>query len=199
MEQGAKGKGKGRAGAGSSRRNLGVDDDEDEGPGRGGRGSGRGGRNTRGGTAVSGEGGEDSGDDVGTIRRTASRRQARLPAGGRDETPSAAHPNYSDAESSRLRQSGDEGSDEDGVNPRRGAEGAGNTTVDSAGTGQDDPETGDKKVYCYCNGVSYGEMIGCDDDDCPIEWVRSSFRPCLPSVNQLFSSLRADLFVLLVL
>lgn len=24
--------------------------------------------------------------------------------------------------------------------------------------------------YCVCRQVSYGEMIGCDRDDCPIEW-----------------------------
>lgn len=30
----------------------------------------------------------------------------------------------------------------------------------------------DSKVYCTCRQVSYGEMIGCDDDDCDIEWVR---------------------------
>jgi hypothetical protein len=25
-------------------------------------------------------------------------------------------------------------------------------------------------VYCYCNQVSYGEMVGCDGDDCKREW-----------------------------
>ncbi|KAM6987123.1 inhibitor of growth protein 3 [Aplochiton taeniatus] len=24
--------------------------------------------------------------------------------------------------------------------------------------------------YCICNQVSYGEMVGCDNKDCPIEW-----------------------------
>ncbi|XP_046339494.1 inhibitor of growth protein 3-like isoform X2 [Haliotis cracherodii] len=24
--------------------------------------------------------------------------------------------------------------------------------------------------YCLCNQVSYGDMVGCDNDDCPIEW-----------------------------
>jgi hypothetical protein len=24
--------------------------------------------------------------------------------------------------------------------------------------------------YCYCNGVSYGEMVACDADDCEKEW-----------------------------
>ncbi|KAI8367983.1 hypothetical protein EDC96DRAFT_505961 [Choanephora cucurbitarum] len=25
-------------------------------------------------------------------------------------------------------------------------------------------------VYCYCQGVSYGEMVACDNADCDIEW-----------------------------
>lgn len=24
--------------------------------------------------------------------------------------------------------------------------------------------------YCVCNNVSYGEMVACDNEDCPIEW-----------------------------
>lgn len=25
-------------------------------------------------------------------------------------------------------------------------------------------------VYCYCQRVSFGEMIACDNEDCAIEW-----------------------------
>ncbi|ORX44796.1 hypothetical protein DM01DRAFT_1340313 [Hesseltinella vesiculosa] len=25
-------------------------------------------------------------------------------------------------------------------------------------------------VYCYCQQVSFGEMVGCDNDDCDLEW-----------------------------
>ncbi|RIB08002.1 hypothetical protein C2G38_1983455 [Gigaspora rosea] len=25
-------------------------------------------------------------------------------------------------------------------------------------------------VYCICRQVSFGEMIGCDGENCPIEW-----------------------------
>lgn len=32
---------------------------------------------------------------------------------------------------------------------------------------QDDPN---EPRYCLCNQVSYGEMVGCDNNDCPIEW-----------------------------
>lgn len=31
---------------------------------------------------------------------------------------------------------------------------------------------GDGKLYCTCRQISYGEMIGCDDDECMYEWVR---------------------------
>lgn len=43
-----------------------------------------------------------------------------------------------------------------------GAEGA------DAGDGEGD---GDDRVYCICNGISYGEMIACDDSQCEKEWV----------------------------
>lgn len=36
-----------------------------------------------------------------------------------------------------------------------------------AGRGRDDQ---DDQRYCFCNNVSYGDMIGCDDDDCEREW-----------------------------
>ncbi|PJF19536.1 Inhibitor of growth protein, partial [Paramicrosporidium saccamoebae] len=29
-------------------------------------------------------------------------------------------------------------------------------------------------TYCYCNQVSFGEMIGCDNPDCDIEWFHYS-------------------------
>jgi len=35
----------------------------------------------------------------------------------------------------------------------------------------------DEPRYCYCNQVSYGEMIGCDNDSCPTEWFH------IPCVN----------------
>ncbi|KAG7099884.1 hypothetical protein E1B28_001685 [Marasmius oreades] len=35
--------------------------------------------------------------------------------------------------------------------------------------GEADPET-DDKPYCFCNRVSFGEMIACDSKDCEIEW-----------------------------
>ncbi|KAI0384916.1 hypothetical protein F5Y04DRAFT_248059 [Hypomontagnella monticulosa] len=37
--------------------------------------------------------------------------------------------------------------------------------------GDDDGDVdADEPLYCYCNGVSYGEMVACDADDCEREW-----------------------------
>lgn len=33
-----------------------------------------------------------------------------------------------------------------------------------------DPPDPDEPRYCSCNEVSYGDMIGCDNNNCPIEW-----------------------------
>lgn len=34
----------------------------------------------------------------------------------------------------------------------------------------DDEENGDDKKYCICQSVSYGDMVACDNDQCPYEW-----------------------------
>ncbi|XP_056092406.1 inhibitor of growth protein 5b isoform X1 [Rhinichthys klamathensis goyatoka] len=34
----------------------------------------------------------------------------------------------------------------------------------------DMPVDPNEPTYCLCSQVSYGEMIGCDNSDCPIEW-----------------------------
>jgi hypothetical protein len=36
--------------------------------------------------------------------------------------------------------------------------------------GEIDDVDADEPRYCYCNGVSYGEMVGCDADGCEREW-----------------------------
>lgn len=46
----------------------------------------------------------------------------------------------------------------------------GNDGAVSAG-GEPDGDAEDNRTYCFCDGVSYGEMIGCDDEDCEREWV----------------------------
>ncbi|KAL2258718.1 hypothetical protein VTK26DRAFT_7864 [Humicola hyalothermophila] len=35
---------------------------------------------------------------------------------------------------------------------------------------EEEPPADDEAVYCYCNQVSYGEMVACDGEGCPREW-----------------------------
>ena len=44
--------------------------------------------------------------------------------------------------------------------------------VESTAGGGDEGDVDDERKYCFCDGVSYGEMIGCDDPNCEREWVR---------------------------
>ncbi|PHH63688.1 hypothetical protein CDD81_5560 [Ophiocordyceps australis] len=42
------------------------------------------------------------------------------------------------------------------------------------GDAEDDDEGSDDKKYCLCHNVSYGDMVACDNDDCPYEWFHWS-------------------------
>ena len=49
------------------------------------------------------------------------------------------------------------------------------TDIDMAGAEEEEEEEheaaeDDEERYCYCQGVSYGEMVACDRDDCPRQW-----------------------------
>ncbi|KAI0390986.1 hypothetical protein F5Y17DRAFT_33136 [Xylariaceae sp. FL0594] len=44
-----------------------------------------------------------------------------------------------------------------------------NININSRGGGDDEVDA-NEPLYCYCNGVSYGEMVACDHDDCEREW-----------------------------
>ena len=63
--------------------------------------------------------------------------------------------------SSRARREADYDMDDDDGN--RSAVGDGEIS-DEVG------EDGEEPRYCYCNGVSYGDMVACDNEKCPIEW-----------------------------
>jgi hypothetical protein len=44
---------------------------------------------------------------------------------------------------------------------------------DSSREGDDEDDEGEPR-YCYCNGISFGEMVACDNDACPREWFHLS-------------------------
>jgi len=53
-----------------------------------------------------------------------------------------------------------------GANSSNSASRAESPASNAGGAGDD----ADEARYCFCNNVSYGDMIGCDDDDCEREW-----------------------------
>jgi hypothetical protein len=44
---------------------------------------------------------------------------------------------------------------------------------ESSREGDDEDDEGEPR-YCYCNQVSFGEMVACDNDACPREWFHLS-------------------------
>lgn len=41
--------------------------------------------------------------------------------------------------------------------------------------GEEEEEEGqDDRKYCTCRSVSYGNMVGCDNEECPYEWFHWS-------------------------
>ena len=47
-----------------------------------------------------------------------------------------------------------------------GDEGVSGDGTATPGTGVDPNEP----TYCYCKGVSFGEMVGCENEDCKVGW-----------------------------
>ena len=64
----------------------------------------------------------------------------------------------------------------------------------------DEGEDGEEQRYCYCNGVSYGEMVACDDESCPREWFhltcvgltrapnKNGEQPCYCTLGQMLTT-----------
>ncbi|KEY64952.1 hypothetical protein S7711_08193 [Stachybotrys chartarum IBT 7711] len=96
-------------------------------------------------------------------------------ASNRNSPASTADSDLSDAESGS-------GDDDDGTDGRsRGtpaADGKDGDGDDAMGDAEDDEEEeeegGDDKKYCLCHNVSYGDMVACDNDNCPYEWFHWS-------------------------
>ena len=40
--------------------------------------------------------------------------------------------------------------------------------------GEEEQDEGDDKKYCICSSVSYGNMVACDNEQCPNEWFHWS-------------------------
>ncbi|KZL87336.1 phd-finger domain-containing protein [Colletotrichum incanum] len=91
--------------------------------------------------------------------------------GSRNSPASTADSELSDAESG----SGDDGDRSridraSGTPARDGKDGDGDDSMLDA----EDDEAGDDKKYCTCQNVSFGDMVACDNEDCPYEWFHWS-------------------------
>lgn len=62
-----------------------------------------------------------------------------------------------------------EGSRGPGGARRRAAQGEDHEMADA-----EDEEAGDDRKYCFCRTVSFGDMVACDNEDCPYEWFHWS-------------------------
>ncbi|EPQ29512.1 uncharacterized protein PFL1_02731 [Pseudozyma flocculosa PF-1] len=95
----------------------------------------------------------------------------RKTAGG---TGSAANGSSSAQGGSKVARTGSSSgakAEDDGwprSNSNAGSRGA--SPAASSATGGAGNDDADERRYCFCNNVSYGDMIGCDDDDCEREW-----------------------------
>ncbi|KAI9509839.1 hypothetical protein F5148DRAFT_695854 [Russula earlei] len=53
------------------------------------------------------------------------------------------------------------------------------------GNGDDDEDNEDKTLYCFCQKMSYGEMVACDNPECTYQWFHLpcvNLKPPLPEV-----------------
>ncbi|KAI8009887.1 PHD finger protein ING1 [Camellia lanceoleosa] len=81
-------------------------------------------------------------------------------------TGSAAQNLNSNVKSQRGSESGRGGRKK----TRRATANAAAATANPTSMDLDLPVDPNEPTYCFCNQVSYGEMVGCDNPDCKIEW-----------------------------
>lgn len=136
-------------------------------PGRKGTPSGGVGRNSKKGTPA---GGPKSG--LQRVRKTAKNSPSSTADSELSDADSGASGDESDA---RTGGRGTPARNE-GVTGGR-AEGTGHaprTKREDEDIYMDDDEGSDDRKYCLCQKVSFGDMIACDNDDCPYEWFHWS-------------------------
>lgn len=104
-------------------------------------------------------------DRAGTKSSTKGDRRRQLARAGRDGTPStnASATDSEDGSASPTPSS----------LARTQADGAADRVSDIEG--DDDLDEGeDTTLYCFCQKVSFGDMVGCDNDNCKYQWFHWS-------------------------
>ncbi|KZP13443.1 hypothetical protein FIBSPDRAFT_960502 [Athelia psychrophila] len=75
---------------------------------------------------------------------------------------------------SRRRQASIFGDEDDDFDADGDADADAGEDVEGEGEEGGDPE--DQQIYCFCQKLSYGEMIACDNPECPYQWFHL---PCV--------------------
>ena len=121
---------------------------------------------------------ETNGDPVQDIRTTT----ITMTKSGRASKPSTPHISNFEPVRSRSARNALEAASSNKRSHKKGAGAAAQQLLAARGRededassiqGDDDDDDDinpDEPRYCYCNGVSYGEMVGCDGDTCEREW-----------------------------
>lgn len=89
-------------------------------------------------------------------------------ASARNSPASTADSDLSDADSGSGDEEGPEGKSA-GSGAEDGKDEDGDEAIGDAEE-EEEEDGGDDKKYCLCHNVSYGDMVACDNDNCPYEW-----------------------------
>ncbi|KKZ61260.1 inhibitor-growth protein 3 [[Emmonsia] crescens] len=98
---------------------------------------------------------------------------AAAAAASRKKSPSSATGLVEEEEDESVLSSAEVSESENNPPPsRRNAGGvqAGGESDEEGDEEEEDEGGEDTKTYCTCRSVSHGDMVACDNDDCPYEW-----------------------------
>ncbi|KAF9645511.1 hypothetical protein BDM02DRAFT_3189658 [Thelephora ganbajun] len=105
---------------------------------------------------------------VGTKRRRAAGGTTTGSTGYGSPAPTTGYTGTGSQRSTRLATSDYNHSARPSPIPRRQTP---SVEADEDGEGEeDDGNEEDKNLYCFCQKLSYGTMVGCDDEDCRYQW-----------------------------
>ncbi|XP_046396052.1 inhibitor of growth protein 4 isoform X2 [Ischnura elegans] len=127
----------------------------------------------RGASAVAAGGAASSEDDVRSLKL--ARKRPKKGGVGEETKGAGGGSSKGGGGGEEKGEGGVEGAGGDGSGSKGGSKGSGSkAAAPSAITHPSDvldmPVDPNEPTYCLCHQVSYGEMIGCDNLDCPIEW-----------------------------
>lgn len=94
------------------------------------------------------------------LKRSSSAARLKISGGVLKKSPSAVGAEEDDDDS--MLSSADGSDSENGSDAGRAGE-----DMDDY---EEDEGNEDTKVYCTCRSVSHGDMVACDNDNCPYEW-----------------------------